>query len=465
MPIYIKSLKLKNIRTFSDAELQLEREDGIIPQWTLILGDNGIGKSTLLHCIAWMKPYLPYAEDNPGKAKKSEIEPNINDEENETLQRLIRKSKSKEEEAYIEAIFVGKRKLNKKTLSQVESTCKTSISIRLKNGKLDEVKPKFDTSPKKEVLFYKSEIIVYAYSASRRLGSLNINDPELEDTIPSFIAERTELFDAENILHTSNYAALGAKKREKHEYENYINRIKGMLVSILPDVDHIKHIEISTPKLLDDYEPEGSIVLTTRHGTKLPFKNASLGYRTTISWTVDLAWRLFIEYPKSKNPLEEPAIVLIDEIDLHLHPTWQREIMANLSKHFPNVQFIATAHSPLMVQAAINSNYAVLKQNDGSVEILNNPQGIDGWRVDQILTSEFFGIESSRGIKYEELVAEREKLANKKSPTALEKRKLNAINSKLSKLPTGETIEEIENRKLISEVVEHIKKNKTKIEL
>jgi predicted ATP-binding protein involved in virulence len=69
-----------------------------------------------------------------------------------------------------------------------------------------------------------------------------------------------------------------------------------------------------------------------------------------IAWTVDLASRLFASYPESQNPLAEPAVVLVDEVDLHLHPKWQRELRSHLTERFPGTQFVVTAHSPLVVQ-------------------------------------------------------------------------------------------------------------------
>ena len=451
--IYIKSLFLENIRTFGKAELNFEKEDGTLPQWTLILGDNGIGKSTLLQCIAWMAP--------SSKTFEGIIEPNITSEENETLLRLVKSTVNTYEKGSLNAVFVGNREFDTKVSMKEDKWCSTALAIESLNGELkDVIVAPFDTND--EELFSK-EIILYAYSAARTLGKLNINAPALQDTIPAFIAEKTELFDAENILHTANYAFHGAKeKKEREDYEKYISSIKAMLVSVLPDVEDVKDVEIVSPNLKNEYKIQGDVIITTKHGAKLPFKNASLGYRTTISWTIDLAWRLFKQYPHSPEPLKEPAIVIIDEIDLHLHPVWQREIMKNLSKHFPKVQFIATAHSPLMVQAAMASNYAVLKKGTNGVEILNEPQGIDGWRVDQILTSELFGLKSSRGVEYEKLLSKRQLLVDKPKLTKAEKAKLKRITKELSELPTGETPEEIENRKVISEAAKKIKNPKKK---
>jgi predicted ATP-binding protein involved in virulence len=58
--------------------------------------------------------------------------------------------------------------------------------------------------------------------------------------------------------------------------------------------------------------------------------------------------------PKEEDPLTSPGVVLIDEIDLHLHPEWQRRVVGDLLKTFPNTQFILTSHSPFIVEAINN---------------------------------------------------------------------------------------------------------------
>ncbi len=465
--IYIRNIEIRDIKTFGDANLNFERPDGTLPHWTLILGDNSIGKSTILQSIVWMKPILPNRNDAVGQTIDiKKVEPAINDEENETLIHLVRRDrKAPGEFSRISATFMTGKGITKKKTSGALQTCISGIGIKVSkdNSKLDDVDIVFKT--KSEKFFLTNDVLMFAYGASRTLGKQNISNAGLEDTLSAFIEDRTELYDAEEVLHTINYGALGARKGEKIRYTAFLATVKSMLVSIMPDFENIKDIEISTPRLSDGRMKSQEILITTKHGNKIPFYDFSLGYQSVMSWVLDLSWRLFSKFPTSVNPLAEPAIVIIDELDLHLHPIWQRQIMSNLAQHFPNVQFIATAHSPLMVQAAVEENYAVLQFNEEGVYIENEVEGIDGWRVDQILTSDFFNLKTSRGIKYEVLMQEREVLSKKLKPTSAEKKRLLEIISELSEMPTGETPEEIENRELISSIVNKIKKSKVRIEL
>jgi energy-coupling factor transporter ATP-binding protein EcfA2 len=462
-PIYIRAIELYGIKTFAnEVQLSLGKNNGAISQWTLILGDNGIGKSSILQCIAWMKPSLPYdVQDIPDDFVPS---PLINDEENEVLEKLVSRSLPVGKIAFIRAQFVANQTLNQSIAISDPQFCETSIKIGLnKHFKLDVAEPYLDTNT--PAVFYHDEVSLYGYSASRQLGKLNLNNPKLVDTIPGFINERTELYDAEEILHTLNYARLGAKSaKEKIKYDEFIDDVKSMIISILPEAEKIKKIDILPPKVLSS-DPEGGIIITMRNGEKIPFSEFSLGYKTVTSWVIDLSWRLFTKFQgKTPKPLHEPAIVLIDELDLHLHPKWQREIMQNLCNHFPNTQFIATAHSPLMVQAAMESNYSVLKFENGVVEILNQPEGLDGWRVDQILTSELFGLESSRGLKYDNLIQRRRVLMGKTRLSAEDKSELEEIDEELSGLPAGDNPKDMRSREIVNELYEKMMKGGIKFD-
>jgi len=151
---------------------------------------------------------------------------------------------------------------------------------------------------------------------------------------------------------------------------------------------------------------------------------------------------MFERYPDSNDPMIEPAIVLIDEIDLHLHPRWQRTFKDSLTKYFRNVQFICTAHSPLMAQAALDENLAVLLREDDHVVIKNDPVVIHEWRVDQIVTSELFGLTSSRGLEIEKLFKDRDELLDKPKRNREEDQRLRDIEMRLDTLPTAERPED-----------------------
>ncbi len=177
-----------------------------------------------------------------------------------------------------------------------------------------------------------------------------------------------------------------------------------------------------------------------------------------VAWTVDLASRLFDRYPGSPDPIAEPAVVLVDEIDLHLHPNWQRKIMSYLSERFRNTQFIVTAHSPLMVQAATDANIAVLRREGDHVVIDQSIKAVRGWRVDQVLTSDLFGIESARPPEFDEFLTERKKLLTKGRLTKPDKKKLQELDARIGDLPAGETAKEMEAMDIIRRAAQRIKK-------
>ncbi|UOO97883.1 AAA family ATPase [Snodgrassella alvi] len=79
---------------------------------------------------------------------------------------------------------------------------------------------------------------------------------------------------------------------------------------------------------------------------KININQLSDGQRTFLGIVADLTYRLLVLNPNLENPLNGQGIVLIDEIELHLHPKWQQQILINLTKIFPNIQFIVTTHSP-----------------------------------------------------------------------------------------------------------------------
>jgi hypothetical protein len=103
----------------------------------------------------------------------------------------------------------------------------------------------------------------------------------------------------------------------------------------------------------DSVSSDGRILFNVK-GQKVATLNLSDGYRSVLALAGDLIWRLLMAFPESDDPLMEEGTVLIDELDIHLHPVWQRQIPGLLRELFPNLQFIVSTHSPFIAAGAGN---------------------------------------------------------------------------------------------------------------
>jgi predicted ATP-binding protein involved in virulence len=300
------------------------------------------------------------------------------------------------------------------------------------------------------------EPFIVAYGANRQLGSQNLTLSDLDDPIASRLSGVTQLYDPEEILSSMDYAA--SKKGKKSQEHDRLEKLKQLLARVLPDIEKASDIMIDAPNVLGIPTEQSGVRFKTFSGS-VPLKALSLGYKTTLAWTVDLAWRLFRHYPESPDPLSEPAVVLIDEIDLHLHPLWQLNIIDELTRLFPRTQFIATAHSPLMVQVAPTANLAVIKRTGNEVEIINDPDVVRSWRVDQILTSGLFDVPYARDKVTESLFKEREKLLDKQQLDKDEQARLQYLDQQLARLPIASNPEDQKAIELIRKAASILKRH------
>ncbi|MBC8083260.1 MAG: AAA family ATPase [Hymenobacter sp.] len=232
------------------------------------------------------------------------------------------------------------------------------------------------------------------------------------------------------------------------------DRVERMLIEVLPGVTKLQIANAGTPQ-----KPQISLQFLL-FDTWVRLRDMSLGYQTLVVWLTDLASKLYVRYPDSANPLAESAIVLIDEIDLHLHPSWQRELLKKLSGIFPNTQFIATAHSPLVVQAAgdAGANVVLLKRDGDQTVVHQHLEDVRGWRLDQILTSELFGLETARSPETERKLERRADLLTKAKRTAAEKKELEQLTHELAAEPLGETPSEREVNAVLQELRQRLLK-------
>jgi len=295
----------------------------------------------------------------------------------------------------------------------------------------------------------------YAYGAGRRTGHTHLKQKPLDDPTATLFSDEATLRSAEEWLLQADYAA---SKSKKDWYRRVRDQVEDLLLAILPDVEAVRFTQ---PK---GKRPTTRVEFKTPYGWVL-LHAISYGYQTLLGWMVDFASRMVERYPDSPDPLAEPAVVLVDEIDLHLHPKWQRIVMGYLSKRFPNTQFIASAHSPLIVQAAptVNANIAVLRREGDHVVIDNDVEAIRGWRIDQIVASDLFDLPTARPAEFDEALKRRTQLLSKGRLSKADRKELAELEKQIGQLPAGEnTGDSREMMALARDTIDMLKKHRSK---
>ncbi len=143
---------------------------------------------------------------------------------------------------------------------------------------------------------------------------------------------------------------------------------------------------------------EGGDYLFDRGGMAIPFQSMSDGYRAFIGWVSDLLYHICTGTPSGKKLVESRGIVLVDEIDLLLHPKWQMQVIATIARTLPNMQFVFTSHSPLVAGSLEWMNILTLKVDTRTNRTRTRrlKESIHGLDADQILLTDFFGLTTTR---------------------------------------------------------------------
>jgi ABC-type branched-subunit amino acid transport system ATPase component len=430
--MYFAEVTVENIRCFGSRQvLALRDGNGRLAQWTVILGDNGVGKTTLLQCIHAMKPTVlpPMPGVSVGTVPDFTYWPF---EQRQELRRTL----SQEDSQLTARIAMGDVLTDESALPTVLSFDERWNS-RTREGS--------------QYASMNADMFCCGYGAARRPGRTALSADSRPGAAATLFSDSAELINVEEWLLQADYSARsmapGARERFEHIRE-----------TVLRLLENVSDVRIEG---LDKVPPQPIVQLETPYGWVRPHQ-LSLGYKAMLSWVLDLASRMFERYPESEDPLSEPAVVLVDEIDLHLHPRWQRDIVKFLSERFRRTQFIVTAHSPLIVQAAENANLVVLHRapDDGDhVLIQNDPEIVRGWRVDQLLTSDLFGLTSARPPGFTKRLERRGELLEKAVRTQEEEQELANIERELQSMPTGETPEDIDAGKTIRWFAEQLRKD------
>jgi energy-coupling factor transporter ATP-binding protein EcfA2 len=428
---YFTELTVESVRCFGDKPqtLNLSKPSGRGPaQWTVILGNNGSGKTTLLQSIAAFSAtdsWLPYGYWRLFERKDS-IKP-----------------------------IGGKKEPTFRV--RLQSDCVLNGNA---NGFEQNVSLTFLGVGPPNTLSDHAELrpICFGYGAWRRSTGISfIGDSEYgsssssgepeDDGLANLYDQGHPLRNAEAWLLQLDYGAIKPSEVQTSQQAR-LEQVKELLVKLLPGVFEVR---INAPTV-ESRVP--SVHFRTDDGW-VPLEWAGYGYRSTVAWVIDFASRMIDRYPESEDPLSEPAVVLVDEIDLHLHPLWQRMLMDHLSKCFPNTQFIVTAHSPLFVQAAVGANLVVLRRDEQSRRVIidNDVDRIANWRIDQILTSDLFGLSTARPPQIERAMQLRKTILMKEKLDEADRQQLDQIERQIGGLPTGESDDESRVRELLGKTL------------
>lgn len=425
-PAYFLDVTLTNVRCFGPEPqtLRLSDPNGNPARWTVLIGNNGTGKTTILQALASFES-VPF-----GPAPQFKVP------------WLLHPSSSAMVRAGAAAALLEATTTSRTSLTGLPAVVETHRS-KLSQG----------SNGVKTGAVSKPLPVCYGYGASRRLGrDASIHGPSgAANGTAGLFSDDSELLDAEEWLLRIDYSASKPSPIQQRQVERRAQVIE-LLKRILPEVDEIRFTQPVEER------PTPTVEFLTPYGW-VPLRGLGHGYRTLIAWMVDFAGRMVERYQESPNPLAESAVVLVDEIDLHLHPAWQRKLVGHLTGLFPNTQFIATAHSPLIVQAAGAANVAVLRREGDHVVIDNNVETIRGWRIDQILTSDLFNLPTARPPEFDDKLARRVQLLSKPTLSDDDKREVAQLEAEIGVLPSGETADEAKRiLKVIEESHELIRK-------
>ncbi len=412
--MYLKNARIQNIRCFEDISLSFKAARGPDEDrqlnWNVILGNNGDGKSTLLQFLAaclvdktTAQLLLNPSENDLVRGIESfgiygaTICREENDRQqgntpikNERLVQYLLARQGKE-------IDIEGADGNKIYFPAKSEILEPSQAFQKHFGPDYSILIE-DMDYLKRHAFSKSEDwgwISCGYGPFRRIAGFSsqaamVKEP-LRKRFITLFDEGASLFECESWLKELD------RKASKESKDGFSRRTQSKIVEV------IKGLLPGITNLL--FEDE---IIFLKGEERFFLDQLSDGYRSMFVLAVDiLSW---LEKMRDANELTRPlnetrGVVLIDEIDAHLHPRWQRQIGFWLPKAFPNIQFIVTSHSPFVAMAAGKGALAILERDPGTgaVGIRQFPGSPQGIAADRML-SDILGVENLYDVETEVLL-------------------------------------------------------------
>ena len=399
--MFIKNLTIQNYGPFQNCDISLWDEENRDRKVTLLIGENGAGKTVFLEAIvtllSWLVARIRSEKNTGSPITLHRIH------FNESYAKLFCKLYAEKEEYSWSLV-----KTRKGILSKQESVLKDSsklaniYSAKITNNTKESLPLFVYYSTERYVLDIPKRIKkrhtfsqIDGYDNALKKGIdfrlffewfrniediLNENKISIDEISPyidkkkltEFLSKNNFNMDLSDVYSSIDYERMKKedsvlfKKLQLHERpqdQQYL-AVMHAIESFMPGYRRLR-IE-RHPKMR---------MLLDKNGQELDIIQLSQGEKSLLALVGDIARRLAIMNPLLSNPLEGKGIILIDEIDLHLHPRWQRTIVRRLRNTFPNCQFILTTHSPLVVSDP--DNVQIFTLESGEITVLPNIYGMD----------------------------------------------------------------------------------------
>ena len=261
---------------------------------------------------------------------------------------------------------------------------------------------------------------VLAYGASRRLNFNRGRRSNSSDYGHVRAQSVATLFNPDATLTPIESWAMDMDYRKNRGASNIIKEV----VSIF-----LRDVEFS--KIDKD---KGQLIFKTPLGS-VPLSQLSDGYQNVAAWIGNLLFRVTEAFDDYKTPLKTRGLLLIDEVDLHLHPKWQRDLLTFLRRKLPNFQVVATTHSPITAQQAGENELHYIERRGKSFKLNQFPGVPKAMLLHQLVMSDVFGLPSDESVEMHRKKARYEKLCDTGRRTASQKKEMKRLEEELAVAP------------------------------
>lgn len=386
--MYIKQLKIENLRSLESVTLALNAPGTpqlSLPNVNVMLGGNGLGKTSVLRAAA-LAALGPLMSSSSGFVPESLIRrpPGAKPVKASALDKLPPARitadvalESGELPSYARALAKEKQLQMVTTVTRIGTTerlqwSSTPSSVQ---GMIERLQ--FDDRA--------SVFFVVGYGATRRVeASIRVDESARTKSRLRPYERVSSLFEDHLGLIPLSYWLPAYAGSNKGRYAQVV----ALMNELLPDACRMQKTAAKTES--------GAEHLFTMNGVSLPFRALSDGYRAYIGWIGDMLFHVCMGAGSGVKLRDVSGVLLLDEIDLHLHPEWQRVVVPTLARALPKLQFIVTTHSPLVVGSLERENLFVLSEEEGGTVVKKLPELVHGRSAEQILLSPYFGLDSTR---------------------------------------------------------------------